>query len=237
MTDFAYVGDELELFAHVRNWKAYYTGKILPDIGGSVLEVGAGLGETTVALVGGRRFPAWLCLEPDAAMAAKIAAKISDGILPAYCQAMRGFLADLPEGQRFDTILYIDVMEHLDDDGGEFQAAARHLNPGGRLIVVSPAHMWLYSPFDKAIGHFRRYDKASLKGRMSAPGMVLAKMFYLDSVGLAASLANRLLLKQSMPTPQQLQVWDRLLVPMSRIVDPLLRYGFGKQIIGVWTRR
>ena len=62
-------------------------------------------------------------------------------------------------------------------------------------------------------------------------------MFYLDAVGLLASLCNRLLLRQQMPTSRQIQVWDRFLVPLSRWVDPLLGYRLGKSIVGVWRKR
>ena len=57
---------------------------------------------------------------------------------------------------------------------------------------------------------------------------------YLDTAGLIASLGNRLLLRSAMPTEKQLGFWDRRLVPVSRTIDPLLRYRLGKSIVGVW---
>lgn len=234
--DFKYVGNELELFARVVNWKSYFTSKLRPYIRGAVLEVGAGLGETTLALARSGKFDDWTCLEPDPSLAANIRDKIASGKLPAACRLVQGFLSDLPRDRAFDTIIYVDVMEHIADDQAEFAVASQYLAPGGRLIVVSPAHMWLYSPFDEAIGHFRRYNRRTV-GKLCAPGVHLERVFYLDSIGLAASLANRLLLKQSVPTPGQLRVWDGLLIPLSRIADALLGYRFGKQIVAVWERR
>ena len=58
----------------------------------------------------------------------------------------------------------------------------------------------------------------------------------MDSVGMLASLGNRLLLKSAMPTAQQIAVWDRLMVPLSRLADPLLLHTLGKSVLGVWTR-
>ena len=142
----------------------------------------------------------------------------------------------LESDDRYDSILYIDVLEHIDDDRGEIQIAMQHLAPGGRIIIVSPAHNWLYTPFDKAVGHFRRYNKQSLR-RAIPEGLKEERVFYLDSVGLLASLANRLFLKQSMPTKGQLNIWDNFLVPMSKIADPLLGYFIGKQIVGIWHIR
>ena len=105
--------------------------------------------------------------------------------------------------------------------------------PGGRIVVLTPAHQSLFSPFDAAIGHFRRYDRASL-GRLSPCG--LERMFFLDAVGLFASGANRLLLRQSMPTLGQIQTWDRWIIPVSRVVDPLLGFRAGKTIVGIWRK-
>ncbi|MGB9626595.1 MAG: hypothetical protein ACPMAQ_17205, partial [Phycisphaerae bacterium] len=57
---------------------------------------------------------------------------------------------------------------------------------------------------------------------------------YLDSVGCLASMANRLLLRQGMPTRRQIRLWDAVFVSMSRVADPLLGYRLGKTIVGVW---
>ena len=62
------------------------------------------------------------------------------------------------------------------------------------------------------------------------------KLLYLDSVGMLASGANRLLLSQAMPTERQILTWDRLMIPVSRVLDPLLGYTVGKSILGVWKR-
>ncbi len=158
--DFEYIGSELEIFRHAKNWKAYYGAKIRPFFGRDVLEVGAGLGATTETLCGGGE-NRWVCLEPDKEMAGEIEAKIRAGALPANCEAAALTLEELDEAEKFDSILYIDVLEHIEDDRAEVLAAARHLRAGGHLIVLAPAHQFLYTPFDKAIGHFRRYNKRS----------------------------------------------------------------------------
>ena len=63
-----------------------------------------------------------------------------------------------------------------------------------------------------------------------------AGLWYLDSAGLLASAANRLLLRQSMPTAEQIRFWDRRLVPLSRLLDPLFRHSLGKTVMGVWRK-
>jgi hypothetical protein len=64
--------------------------------------------------------------------------------------------ADQLHGQQFDSIIYIDVLEHIDADRDELERAANALQPGGFLVVLAPSHQWLYTALDKALGHYRR---------------------------------------------------------------------------------
>ncbi|MEP7351772.1 MAG: class I SAM-dependent methyltransferase [Acidobacteriota bacterium] len=224
---FQYPGGELALFEKARNWKAYWSTNVGRFISGDVLEVGAGIGANTKLL---SKFAQgkWVCLEPDAALSQTI--QLPED--PRY-STFRGVLADLPAAEMFNTILYIDVVEHIEDDRAELQRAKDHLHPGGHLIVLSPAWPFLYSPFDKAIGHYRRYTRSSLRA-VAPEGMTELEMFFLDSVGMLASTANRWLLKSEMPQESQILTWDRMIVPVSRILDPLLGRNLGRSIIAVW---
>ena len=238
--DFKYVGSELDLFSSVRNWKTYWSSQIRPFIGRDVLEAGAGIGSNTRFLDVGqegcpRAFYRWVCLEPDSELLARLAANIGNLPRTPPYETFCGTLENLDAGQQFDTILYIDVLEHIEDDRSELECAASHLRSGGRIIVLAPAHQWLFTPFDQAIGHFRRYDRSMIR-KISPKGLEIQQLRYLDCAGLAASIANRLMLRQSMPARGQLKFWDSRLVPVSRAMDKLLRYTIGKSIIAVWRR-
>lgn len=233
-TDYHYVGDELDLFAAAVRWKAYFRRMIRPYLGPTVLEVGAGLGGTTRALCDGteRR---WVCLEPDPRLAARLEAEQAAGRLPGGCEVVVGTLDDQLAADQFDSVLYMDVLEHIDGDRAELAQAARRVRPGGHLVVLSPAHQWLFTPFDRAIGHCRRYSTGSLRA-VGPEGLDLAWLGYLDSVGFFASLANKMLLRQAMPTPRQIAFWDGVLVRASTWVDPILRHRAGKSVLGIWRR-
>jgi SAM-dependent methyltransferase len=235
MSDFNYAGAELAIFKEAACWKAYYGRHLKPYLGREVLEVGAGIGATTSALCDGTA-SSWTCLEPDASMVEMMQRSIETGAMPACCEARVGTLATVPAEMTFDTILFIDVLEHIEDDRTELIHATARLRPGGHLIILAPAHNWLYTPFDKAIGHFRRYDQASLDA-IGPPELEKIRSLYLDSVGTLASLANRLLLRSSMPTLKQILFWDRVLVRASRLIDPLLGYSFGKSILEIRKKR
>jgi 2-polyprenyl-3-methyl-5-hydroxy-6-metoxy-1,4-benzoquinol methylase len=149
--------------------------------------------------------------------------------------ACNGVLADLPDEPGFDAILYLDVLEHIADDRRELAGAARRLVPGGHVVVLAPAHGALYSEFDAQVGHHRRYDKGSLRA-LGPAGVTLVALRYLDSVGLLASLANRLLLRQALPTARQIAFWDCVMIPASRVLDRVALGALGKSVLAVWRR-
>lgn len=225
----AYPGTELELFAGARNWKSYVAATLAPYVRGRVLEVGAGIGGN-IRYLRTEAVGEWVALEPDPRLAASIE---TDRTAGTPCSVVVGTLAALPATALFDTILYLDVLEHIADDRQEIEWAVRLLAPGGCLVVLAPAHQFLFSPFDAAIGHYRRYGMRRLRALVPANGRTeLCRV--LDCVGFFASLANRLLLRQTDPTRRQIAIWDRLMVRMSRVLDPLTGYWLGKSALLVW---
>jgi hypothetical protein len=231
-TEIPYVGDELELFSHALNWKSYLRRQISPFLGKRVLEVGAGIGATTRMLCDGSQ-ERWVCLEPDAPMARLLSVQIENKELPDCCEVQAGTVGDVTE--EFDSLIYIDVLEHIPEDREEIEAAAERVKVGGYIVVLSPAHQHLYTPFDKRIGHCRRYSKKMLAA-LPTPILSINRLRYLDCVGYFASLANRFMLRQSMPTLNQIRVWDGLMVPVSKLLDPLLGYKAGKSVLCVYRK-
>jgi len=233
MTEVHYVGTELEIFAHATNWKSYVRTHVRPYLTGDVLEVGAGIGAATLGLNDGtpRR---WVCLEPDPALAARAAANVSASLQ--NCEVVIGTLEALDSHTLFDAVLYMDVLEHIENDAGELARAVQHLRPDGHMVVVAPALPWLYSPFDAAIGHYRRYTKSSLRA-IAPPDLREEKCMYLDSMGLLASAGNRVLMRSSAPRLGQIHFWDRFLVPLSRFVDGAVAHSLGRSVLAVWRKK
>jgi SAM-dependent methyltransferase len=235
MSDLPYVGQELDIFAHAKNWKHYWSSCVRPFLTGDVLEVGAGIGANTPMLAP-HLAHSWVCLEPDVTLAERASAALASDPSTLNCRVIAGTTQTLESNLRFDALLYIDVLEHIEQDKEELERAASLLKKGGNLIVLSPAHEWLYTDFDRSIGHCRRYDRASLIA-CSPKACALTRLWYLDSVGLLASCGNRLLLHQAMPELRQILFWDRFLVPPSTLMDRLLLHRVGKSILAVWTKQ
>jgi SAM-dependent methyltransferase len=229
------VGNELELFAHAHNWKRYFRRMIAPYIGRRVAEVGAGNGSTTEFL-SAVPHQVWFAIEPDQDLLASVEHKRSLRRLPTTVIPKSGSISDLRPGDLLDTVLYIDVLEHIEDDAAELQHAADMITAGGYLVVLSPAYQMLYTSFDAAIGHYRRYTIETLQ-RITPASTSFVRGFYLDSFGVIASFANLVLLKQSQPTLSQVLFWDRVIVPCSTILDTITARSFGRSVVGVWRRR
>jgi SAM-dependent methyltransferase len=234
---FRYVGSELDLFSAAGNWKTYFASIIAPLIGRRVLEIGAGIGSNisylhTLLLAGGAR--EWISVEPDPALARRIIERIPSAEI-SRVQVVVGTIEKVDSSRRFDTILYLDVLEHIADDKAELARAAQLLAADGNLVILAPAHQFLFSEFDATIGHYRRYDAASLAA-LTPPGCHLHKWFMLDSAGFFASPTNRVLLRSLLPSPREIAIWDKVLVPISRVVDVCTAHTFGKPIVAVWCR-
>jgi 2-polyprenyl-3-methyl-5-hydroxy-6-metoxy-1,4-benzoquinol methylase len=106
-----------------------------------VLEVGAGIGANTEH-IHHSQVRSIRCLEPDQVRRATVLGRARNtGISVSV-----GTICSVA-GRLFDTILYIDVLEHIEDDQSELAQAVRFLRPGGRLIVLAPAYQALYSPY------------------------------------------------------------------------------------------
>jgi cyclopropane fatty-acyl-phospholipid synthase-like methyltransferase len=230
-----YQGNELDLFAKAINWKSYFSSFIKPYLNDKVLEVGAGQGGTTEIFANEIKNRKWTCVEPDTILCEKILYLIADEQLPNNVKVLNGTI-DKINNDNFDTILYIDVIEHLERPELEIKKAADLLTSDGYLVILVPAHNYLYSSFDKSIGHKTRYNKKLLK-TIIPNSLSKSDVRYLDSVGFLASFMNRMILKQSMPTTKQILFWDGVLVQLSKTIDKLLFYKCGKSLLGVWKKK
>jgi len=131
----------------------------------------------------------------------------------------------------YDTILYLDVLEHIKDDKKEIKTAFESLNKGGALVINVPAFQHLYSEFDKDVDHFRRYSKNTLKSLTTNIGFTSTKLIYFDSIGYMLSIGSKLITKDYLNNfEKKIRIWDSL-IPLSKVIDLLILNRFGKSLI------
>lgn len=229
-----YIGSELHMFAKATNWKSYWSKSVRKHVIGQVLDVGAGIG-SNLSYLATSSIDKWNFLEPDPELCAQI---MDNGLAKDNgfeFEVINGTLQDLKVTARYDTIIYIDVLEHIEDDKGELLRATKHLNVGGCTIVVAPSHQFLFSDFDTSVGHFRRYNKSQLR-KLLPDNVEIVQLRYLDSVGTLLSIANKLFLKSKSPTQNQIAFWDKVVVPISMFIDRILGFNLGKTVVMVFRK-
>ena len=137
--------------------------------------------------------------------------------------------------RKFDTVLYFHVLEHIKDDINEIKNAVKKLNTGGHIIMMVPAHQKVYSNLDKAVGHFRRYEKDFFKKNLL--GLELVNFKYLDAMGYLLYYLNRIFFKkETFPSKLKIFLWDKIFTPITVIIDFITNYRLGKCIIAIYRK-
>ena len=138
--------------------------------------------------------------------------------------------------KKFNTIIYLNVLEHIKKDKREINLAISKLNSGGHLIILVPAHQKLYSKFDKAIGHCRRYNINFFKNNKFKNASV-EKLIYLDMVGYFLYFCNKIFFKEEIyPSKIKVFLWDKFFSPITIVLDFITNYKYGKNIICVYKK-
>jgi len=137
--------------------------------------------------------------------------------------------------KKFDTILYLHVLEHIEEDRKELESAYEKLKKGGRLIIMVPKHQKLYSNFDKAIGHFRRYELEFFEKNLI--NLERKLLISLDSVGYILYFLNKIFFKnETFPSYFKIFIWDKIFTPFTILLDFFTNYRFGKCIVAVYKK-
>ena len=137
--------------------------------------------------------------------------------------------------KKFDTIIYLHVLEHIKNDKSEIKFALKKLKKNGFLIIMVPAHQKIYSNLDKAVGHFRRYDFKFFKKNFKSLETVNIK--FLDSMGYFLYYLNKIFFKKEIyPSSFKIFIWDKFFTPLTMIVDFLSGYRFGKCILAIYKK-
>jgi SAM-dependent methyltransferase len=212
---------ELEGTENYTNWVLSLCS---PHLAGAILEVGAGQGTYTEQLSEHGKVTA---LEPSNAQADRLRRRLGGS---ATICVVHGDLSAIDPGTRFDSVVLINVLEHIPDDVDALSAIAARLNPGGRLILWVPAFECLYGPFDRQIGHYRRYRRRQLIRRVEASGLRVTTSHYCNLPGFFAWALVVRLLKQRPTSGRLANVYDRAVVPAVRRVEGVVRPPFGQSV-------
>jgi SAM-dependent methyltransferase len=166
------------------------------------------------------------CVEPDTHLAERL---IRDGFLTF------NDLKDVPDAS-FEFIFTLNVLEHVHDDWTSFRQLASKLAKDGRLLVYVPAFQILWTTLDQRLKHYRRYRRAGLEQLARSAGLSVCKTRYVDSLGFFAALGFKIFgSKSGHLSARSVRLYDRCVVPLSRLLDPLVGRLFGKNVYLIAT--
>jgi SAM-dependent methyltransferase len=230
----AYAGRDLESMSFARNYHRWILDLFAPHLGTRLVEVGAGTGSFSELLL--ERRPSSLTLvEPSADMHRLLVERVgrmSPGPdVRVYNDTFARVAARVAEEQRPDSIIYVNVLEHVEDDEGELRAVRGALAPGGRAFIFVPAFAWLYGSFDRQVGHRRRYTRRELSEKCERAGLRVVKAVYLDAAGMLPWWVKYRVLRSEKMEPAAVRFYDNFCVPVLRRVEALAPPPFGKNVL------
>lgn len=197
-------------------------------LGSRVLEVGAGVGHVTLELA--RRSEFVVALEPSPTLFAELVERTKDipniAVHNATLEEFRISCVTQPPtatAVRFDSVVYINVLEHIKDDVAEVHRARPFLSAIGKVLIVVPAHQWLYAKVDRLSGHFRRYSKRGLSDCLAAANLKIGWIRYFDSVGLIPYLVMYKWCRSTAVSGTNAVAYSRLILPLSAFLYRLSR--------------
>lgn len=208
--------------------------EIAPYLGQRVLEIGCGLGNFARHLTD-REF--YLGTETSAASIELVREKFADHATMqfAVADATAPAFADFTR-YGIDTVFSLNVFEHIEDHKAALRNAASIMQPGGHLILVVPAHAWLYGTIDRAIGHYRRYDKQMMAELFQQVDLDLVTQKYINALGALGWWANGRLRKQETPPSGQLRLFN-LIVPTIKRAERVVPVPFGISLLAVGRKK
>jgi len=218
--------------ARAERYNQWMFEQLSPWLGHRVLEIGSGIGSLTRYLLG-----------RDLILATDLNPRYLRILANTFERHTRVEVAPLdltdfdpaPIAARgIDTIVCLNVLEHVEDDRGALRRLHAALVPGGRLLLLVPAHQWLFGAIDRAIDHHRRYDLAGLGARLQEAGFHVEHTVFFNRVGVLGWYLNSVVLRRTQVPGVQLHLQD-LLVPLLR-AEAALPLPFGLSLVAVARR-
>jgi len=230
----AYTVEDQERMSRAANYFAWQTRLVHRELGRRVLDVGCGVGNFTGTLLDRE---AVIAVDVEPACVQRLKQRFPDR------PNLHAFVCDVasPKFRRLarfrpDSCVCLNMLEHTADDVAALQAIAAVLVPNGTIVLIVPAFQALYGRIDRNLGHFRRYSRGTLERRARQAGLRLRKAQYSNCLGFFGWWMNAHLLRREAQSEQQIEAFDRYLVPVISAVEEVVPPPFGQSLVAVLER-
>ena len=227
---FSYSGTELDAVAEATNYYNWIVDSFAGHVGDRCVEAGAGIG-TVAALLLSRAAPRALTLIEPAENNVPVLRErfVGDSRVKVY----HGYLEDLADSLESDSVIAVNVLEHVENDDGFLRASYKVLAPGGALLLLVPALPAIFGSLDQAFDHFRRYTRSGLRTSLVAAGFEIERLHYLNMVGVAAWFVSGRVLHRRTLGRGQVRFYDRWIIPFVRRIESLVPVPVGQSILAI----
>ncbi|MFO1391449.1 MAG: methyltransferase domain-containing protein [Agitococcus sp.] len=228
MSDNQYFGKDLEAMTFAINYHQWILEQIQPFIGKSVAEIGAGNGNFSEFILQ-KDINKLYAFEPSKNMFDMLKSKY---IGNQKIEAINDFFENKSNNyaEFFDSVMYINVLEHIPDDLEALMHAHTTIKKEGYLLIFVPALGFLYSDLDKKVGHQRRYSKKMLIDVVTQAGFKIEKVKYFDVLGILPWYITFVLLGKT-TSKANVTLYDKIVVPIAKIIEKIITPPLGKNLI------
>jgi len=232
-TSAEYTLRDQELMRGAERYFAWQARLAKRELGRRVVEVGCGVGNFTRHLLDRELVVA---IDVEAACVAELRRNVGKAPNVAARQ-MDVADAEFVElrGQGIDSVVCLNVLEHVRDDAGALRNMAAVLRPGGKAVLIVPAFEGLYGPIDRNLGHYRRYGKKGMRELARASGFEVEKLRYMNAVGFVGWWVNARV-GRGAQSAGQIRVFDRWVVPVMERLEGWVEFPFGQSLFVVLRR-
>ncbi|MHB8413057.1 MAG: class I SAM-dependent methyltransferase [Candidatus Acidiferrales bacterium] len=228
--DFVYSGTELDAMAEARNYCRWILSFFSPYLGETVVEIGAGTGTFSQLLLNSARTAELVLFEAAGNLFPSLRKRFAgDPRVHVYFGSFEPSVLREP----VDSIVLVNVLEHILDDVALLSQIQRSLRPGGSLLLFVPALEWNYGSLDKAFEHHRRYTKATLRKKLQDANFRIERMRYANLPGVAAWFFAGKVLRRKALTPSDVRFYDRWIVPWCSRLEMALEPPIGQSLMVV----
>jgi len=225
-----FVKEDLEQMTRAVNYLEYQYRMIKPHLGKRIMEIGSGIGTFTARLL--RIAEIVVSIEPNKYCFGKLQddlgcnkslVLVNKKIEECHCPELQSYLPD--------TIICLNVLEHIEDDSATIENFYRILKPGGKLLLVVPSPDWAFGVIDRAVGHFRRYSRNQLSSLVKKNGFREVYTRYYNPIGLVGWLWNGKVAGIVKQSDRQIYIFDRLVIPLQSFIEKWIKFPLGQSLL------
>ncbi len=244
MTTFNYKEEDpeglltLEAIRDADQFNRWMYDQAAPWMQGEILEIGSGIGNLSEYFIRDKakitlsdirenycnllesRFPEYVANHP---------VRKIDLVAPDFKKCFPEYL------EKFDSAFALNVVEHIEEDKLALQNLFSILKPGGKLMILVPAHPFLYNRIDTSLQHYKRYTNISLEEAISSAGFKVNRTYGFNAMGMPAWWLSGVLFRSSQIKNDQMNLYNKL-IPLAKVIDKLVFNKFGLSVITLATK-